>query len=113
MRGKGGDDVKSAWPLWAACSRVINRDIYGDHAVSCAGIVSIKHRHNVVFLGCIQACRGEGELACSYINSKKAAELDAALSKSRDSQSSIFFSPENIGLREGFPSLLTSTDTDR
>nr|GEX42854.1 hypothetical protein [Tanacetum cinerariifolium] len=24
------------------------KDIYGDHAVSCAGIVGIKHRHNVV-----------------------------------------------------------------
>ncbi|GKD46460.1 NADH dehydrogenase subunit 6 [Tanacetum coccineum] len=44
---------------------------------------------------------------------EEAAELDAVLSKSRDSQSSIFFSPENIRLREGFPSLLTSTDTDR
>lgn len=40
-------------------------------------------------------------------------KLDAALFKSRDSQSSIFFSPENVGLGEGFPSLLTSTDTGR
>nr|GEY43628.1 hypothetical protein [Tanacetum cinerariifolium] len=32
----------------SACSRVFNRDIHGDHAVSCAGIVGIKHHHNVV-----------------------------------------------------------------
>lgn len=32
----------------SACSRVFTGDIYGDHAVSCAGIVGIKHRHNIV-----------------------------------------------------------------
>ena len=32
----------------SACSRVFAGDIFGDHAVSCAGIVGIKHRHNVV-----------------------------------------------------------------
>ncbi|GJS01131.1 hypothetical protein Tco_0317639 [Tanacetum coccineum] len=31
-----------------ACSRVFVGDIYGDHAVSCVGIIGIKHRHNVV-----------------------------------------------------------------
>nr|GFB66378.1 hypothetical protein [Tanacetum cinerariifolium] len=31
-----------------ACSRVFAGDIYGDHDVSCAGIIGIKHRHNVV-----------------------------------------------------------------
>ncbi|GKA91141.1 hypothetical protein Tco_0813011 [Tanacetum coccineum] len=31
-----------------ACSRVFMGDIYGDHDVSCAGIVGIKHRHKVV-----------------------------------------------------------------
>ncbi|GJR72391.1 hypothetical protein Tco_0084756 [Tanacetum coccineum] len=30
------------------CSRVFAGDIYGDHAVSCAGIIGIKHRHNMV-----------------------------------------------------------------
>nr|GEU29396.1 putative reverse transcriptase domain-containing protein [Tanacetum cinerariifolium] len=30
------------------CSRVFAGDIYGDHAVSCAGIIRIKHRHNVM-----------------------------------------------------------------
>jgi hypothetical protein len=28
----------------SACSRVFTGDIYGDHAVSCAGIIGIKHR---------------------------------------------------------------------
>ncbi|GKB32767.1 hypothetical protein Tco_0872168 [Tanacetum coccineum] len=31
-----------------ACSRVFAGDIYGDHVVSCAGIIGIKHCHNVV-----------------------------------------------------------------
>ncbi|GJS43956.1 reverse transcriptase domain-containing protein [Tanacetum coccineum] len=32
----------------SACSKVFTGDIYGDHAVSYAGIIGIKHRHNVV-----------------------------------------------------------------
>ncbi|GJU78763.1 reverse transcriptase domain-containing protein, partial [Tanacetum coccineum] len=32
----------------SACSRVFVRDIYGDHAVSCAGTIGIKHRYNMV-----------------------------------------------------------------
>nr|GEY04318.1 ABC transporter A family member 9-like [Tanacetum cinerariifolium] len=32
----------------SACSKVFSGDIYGDHDVSCAGIIGIKHRHNVV-----------------------------------------------------------------
>ncbi|GKE84743.1 hypothetical protein Tco_1558485, partial [Tanacetum coccineum] len=32
----------------SACSRVFTRDIFGDLAISCAGIIGIKHRHNVV-----------------------------------------------------------------
>nr|GEX15295.1 hypothetical protein [Tanacetum cinerariifolium] len=31
-----------------ACSKVFTGDIHEDHVVSCAGIISIKHRHNVV-----------------------------------------------------------------
>ncbi|GJX30873.1 hypothetical protein Tco_0240728 [Tanacetum coccineum] len=31
----------------STCSRVFVGDIYGDHAISCAGIVGIKHRHNI------------------------------------------------------------------
>ncbi|CAO2817753.1 unnamed protein product [Amaranthus hypochondriacus] len=32
----------------STCSRVFTGDIFGDHMVSCVGIVGIKHRHNVV-----------------------------------------------------------------
>nr|GEW93843.1 hypothetical protein [Tanacetum cinerariifolium]GEZ53146.1 hypothetical protein [Tanacetum cinerariifolium] len=32
----------------SACSKVFARDIYEDHDVSCAGIIGIKHWHNVV-----------------------------------------------------------------
>ncbi|GKA02466.1 hypothetical protein Tco_0675131 [Tanacetum coccineum] len=32
----------------SACSKVFTGDFYGDHAVSCAGIIGIKHRHNVM-----------------------------------------------------------------
>nr|GEU97078.1 putative reverse transcriptase domain-containing protein [Tanacetum cinerariifolium] len=32
----------------STCSRVFAGDIYGDHDVMCAGIIGIKHRHNVV-----------------------------------------------------------------
>ncbi|GJU78226.1 hypothetical protein Tco_1275296 [Tanacetum coccineum] len=32
----------------SACSKVFTGDIYEDHDVSCAGIIGIKHRHNVV-----------------------------------------------------------------
>nr|GEU82297.1 hypothetical protein [Tanacetum cinerariifolium] len=31
-----------------ACSKVFTGDIYGDHVVSCASIIGIKHRHNVM-----------------------------------------------------------------
>nr|GEV97371.1 hypothetical protein [Tanacetum cinerariifolium] len=32
----------------SACSKVFAGDIYGDYAVSCAGIIGIKHRHNAM-----------------------------------------------------------------
>nr|GFD55992.1 hypothetical protein [Tanacetum cinerariifolium] len=32
----------------SACSKVFMGDIYGDHVVSCAGIIGMKHRYNVV-----------------------------------------------------------------
>ncbi|GKB10555.1 hypothetical protein Tco_0844478 [Tanacetum coccineum] len=39
-----------------ACSRVFPGDIYGDHVVSYAGIIGIKHRHNVVRDTLIDIC---------------------------------------------------------
>ncbi|GJX77420.1 putative reverse transcriptase domain-containing protein [Tanacetum coccineum] len=32
----------------SAYSKVFTGDVYGDHAVSCVGVISIKHRHNAV-----------------------------------------------------------------
>ncbi|GKD11828.1 hypothetical protein Tco_1196235 [Tanacetum coccineum] len=43
-----------------ACSRVFMGDIYEDHAVSCAGIVGIKHRHNVVRDTLVDICYRSG-----------------------------------------------------
>ncbi|GKE34059.1 reverse transcriptase domain-containing protein, partial [Tanacetum coccineum] len=47
----------------SACSRVFVRDIYRDHAVSCAGIIGIKHRHNVVHDTLVDICYRSGILA--------------------------------------------------
>ncbi|GJZ90220.1 hypothetical protein Tco_0662147 [Tanacetum coccineum] len=30
----------------SVCSKVFTGDVYGDHVVSCAGVIGIKHRHN-------------------------------------------------------------------
>ncbi|GJV28467.1 hypothetical protein Tco_1384915 [Tanacetum coccineum] len=35
-------------------------DIYGDHAVSCAGIIGIKHSHNVLRVTLIDICYRSG-----------------------------------------------------
>ncbi|GJV72331.1 hypothetical protein Tco_1492326 [Tanacetum coccineum] len=47
----------------SACSKVFTRDIYGDHVVSCAGIIGIKHRHNVVRDTLVDICFRSGILA--------------------------------------------------
>ncbi|GJW18223.1 hypothetical protein Tco_0025659 [Tanacetum coccineum] len=36
------------WFQFLACSKVFTGDVYGDHAVSCAGVIGVKHRHNTV-----------------------------------------------------------------
>ncbi|GJY22857.1 hypothetical protein Tco_0396515 [Tanacetum coccineum] len=40
----------------SACSRVFTGDIYGDLAVSCTGIIGIKHWHNVMHDTLIDIC---------------------------------------------------------
>ncbi|GJX33235.1 hypothetical protein Tco_0243090 [Tanacetum coccineum] len=40
--------------------RFFAEDIYGDHAVSCAGIIGIKHRHNVVPDTLVDICYRSG-----------------------------------------------------
>ncbi|GJS99829.1 hypothetical protein Tco_0820999 [Tanacetum coccineum] len=44
----------------SACSRVFAEDIYRDHDVSCAGIINIKHRHNVVRDTLVNICYWSG-----------------------------------------------------
>ncbi|GKA63271.1 hypothetical protein Tco_0762877 [Tanacetum coccineum] len=44
----------------SACSRVFAEDIYGDHAVSCAEIIGIKHRHNMVRDTLVDICFRSG-----------------------------------------------------
>ncbi|GJU06617.1 hypothetical protein Tco_1123047 [Tanacetum coccineum] len=46
-----------------ACSRVFAGDIYGDHAITCAGIIGIKHHHNVVRDTLVDICYRLGILA--------------------------------------------------
>lgn len=60
----------------SACSRVFAGDIFGDHAVSCAGIVGIKHRHNVVRDTLVDVCYRSG------ISARK--EVDIGLSGGND-----------------------------
>nr|GEV59918.1 reverse transcriptase domain-containing protein [Tanacetum cinerariifolium] len=43
-----------------ACSKVFTRDIYGDHVISCVGIIGIKHRHNVVRDTLVNICFRSG-----------------------------------------------------
>ncbi|GJX84310.1 hypothetical protein Tco_0335084 [Tanacetum coccineum] len=47
----------------SACSKVFRGDIYGYHDVSCVGIISIKHRHNVVRDTLVDICFRSGFLA--------------------------------------------------
>ncbi|GKA54087.1 hypothetical protein Tco_0753036 [Tanacetum coccineum] len=58
------------------CSRVFAGDIYGDHDVSCAGIIGIKYRHNVVCDTLVDICYRSG------ISSGK--EVDIGLDGGRD-----------------------------
>jgi hypothetical protein len=60
----------------SACSKVFSGDIFGDHVVSCAGIVGIKHRHNVVRDVLVDIC------SRSEISARK--EVDIGLHGERD-----------------------------
>ncbi|XP_071706668.1 uncharacterized protein [Rutidosis leptorrhynchoides] len=60
----------------SACSRVFTGDIFGDHAVSCAGMVGIKHRHNIVRDSLVDVCYRSG------ISARK--EVDIGLSGGND-----------------------------
>ncbi|GJW23926.1 hypothetical protein Tco_0037737 [Tanacetum coccineum] len=52
----------------SACSRVFVGDIYGDHNVSCAGVVGIKHRHNSVRDTLVNICFRSGISSGKEVN---------------------------------------------
>ncbi|GJT57615.1 putative reverse transcriptase domain-containing protein [Tanacetum coccineum] len=60
----------------SACSKVFTGDVYGDHAVSCAGVIGIKHRHNAVRDTLVDICFRSG------ISAGK--EVDIGLGGGRD-----------------------------
>ncbi|GJX88357.1 hypothetical protein Tco_0340371, partial [Tanacetum coccineum] len=60
----------------SAYLRLFSEDIYGDHAVSCAGIIGIKHRHNLVRDTLVDICYRSGILAGN--------EVDIGLDGARD-----------------------------
>ncbi|GKC45028.1 hypothetical protein Tco_1062750, partial [Tanacetum coccineum] len=52
----------------SACSKVFTGDIYGDHAISCAGIIGIKHRHNAVRDTLVDICFRSGISASKEVD---------------------------------------------
>ena len=50
------------------CSEVFDGDSFGDHVVSCAGIVGIKHRHNLVRDTLLDICYRSGISAGKEVN---------------------------------------------
>nr|GEX31074.1 hypothetical protein [Tanacetum cinerariifolium] len=70
------EDHTSDWLRVVLISGFFKGDIYGDHAVSCAGIVGIKHQHNVVRDTLVDICHR------SEISSGK--EVDIGLKGGRD-----------------------------
>nr|GEW47028.1 hypothetical protein [Tanacetum cinerariifolium] len=64
---------------YSACSRVFVGDIYGDHAVSYACIIGIKHRHNVVRDTLIDICYRSGISAGKEVDIELDGECDKRL----------------------------------
>ncbi|GJW54540.1 hypothetical protein Tco_0098625 [Tanacetum coccineum] len=63
----------------SACSKVFTGDVYGDHAVSCAGVIGIKHRHNTVRDTFIDICSQSGILAGKEVDIGLGGDGDKAL----------------------------------
>ncbi|GKA98975.1 putative reverse transcriptase domain-containing protein [Tanacetum coccineum] len=70
------EDHTSDWLRTVPISRVFVEDIYRDHAVSCAGIIGIKHHHNVVCDTLVEICYR------SWISAGK--KVDIGLDRGRD-----------------------------
>ncbi|GKE20431.1 hypothetical protein Tco_1431943 [Tanacetum coccineum] len=63
----------------SACSWIFMGDIYEDHAVSCAGIVGIKHRHNVVRDTLVDICYRSGISSGKEVDIGLGGEHDKSL----------------------------------
>ena len=63
----------------SACSRVFDGDIFGDHAVSCSGLMGIKHRHNAVRDTLLDVCYRSGITARKEVNVGLTDGIDGAL----------------------------------
>ncbi|GKB72375.1 hypothetical protein Tco_0933787 [Tanacetum coccineum] len=66
------------WPC-SACSKVFIGDVYGDHAVSCAGVIGIKHRHNAVRDTLVDICFRSGISAGKEVDIGLSGDGDKAL----------------------------------
>nr|GEW04854.1 hypothetical protein [Tanacetum cinerariifolium] len=60
-------------------SNIFTGDVYGDHAVSCAGVIGIKHRHNAVRDTLVDICFREGISAGKEVNIGLSGDDDKAL----------------------------------
>nr|GEX59701.1 hypothetical protein [Tanacetum cinerariifolium] len=63
----------------SACSRVFTRDIHGDHVVSCAGIIGIKHWYKVVRDTLVDICFRSGILADTKVDIRLGGGRDKPL----------------------------------
>ncbi|GJU00320.1 hypothetical protein Tco_1110658, partial [Tanacetum coccineum] len=63
----------------SACSKVFTGDVYEDHAVSCAGVIGIKHRHNTVRDTLIDICSRPGISAGKEVDIGLRGDGDKAL----------------------------------
>ncbi|GKA68097.1 hypothetical protein Tco_0768014, partial [Tanacetum coccineum] len=63
----------------SACSKVFTGDVYGDHVVSCAGVIGIKHRHNTVRDTLIDICSRSGISAGKEVDIGVGGDGDKAL----------------------------------
>ncbi|GJZ48481.1 reverse transcriptase domain-containing protein [Tanacetum coccineum] len=62
-----------------ACSKVFTGDVYGDHAVLCAGVIGIKHRHNTMRDTLIDICSRSGISAGKEVDIGLGGDGDKAL----------------------------------
>nr|GEW32929.1 hypothetical protein [Tanacetum cinerariifolium] len=95
-------DIYFAQPC-LACSRVFVGNTYGDHVVSCAGIIGIKHCYNVVRDTLVDICYRYGistgkevDIGLDVGRDKSELEADAVTLLKRIRK---FFMAQDIGAR--------------